>query len=453
MIGKSALDDLCALVEARLGHYRQDAWRNAILSELQHRKWPSDETGLALLLRELTDAPIAAPGWQALLHRIAIGETRFLRDKLWFGQIEQRILIPLIQQRRAQGVKHIRCWSAGCSTGEEAYTLAMLLHDLLPDLSEWSITIFATDARQQALDAAAAARYERRQLRELHPSQIQRHFIANTDGSMAIAPALRRLVRLAQVNLADDAELPAAAHGQDLIICRNVLMYMAPERQKEIGRNLAACLVQDGWLAVSPAEAVAEWYAPLRPVNTQDAILFQKRSAEPEAAFDAGLAAKPMPPSMPATVWPTNEIKAAPEKREPDLLRLRRMADTGYSAEAAAECRRLLAASPLNGQLCLLFAEICLERHDWQTAREVAARATRLMPASALAHFYLANALWRGGQTEQARGSMTAALDLANASQAEMPVLPFSEITIGDIRYAARIFLGHEPAAGRRVYG
>ncbi|WP_428248291.1 CheR family methyltransferase [Ferrovibrio sp.] len=464
MIRDPVFDRLDALIEAKLGHYRQKGWHSALLAELQARGGAVDSAGLVALADELSAAPLSAPPWQAVINRIAVGETRFLRDSSWFGQVERQALLDLIQRRRAQGLRQLRCWSAGCSTGEEAYTLALLLHDLLSDVSDWSISILATDARSEALRVADAALYDRYQLRELTASQIRRHFLPATDRMLAVTPSLRRMIRLSLLNLADEAGVLAGVGGGfDLILCRNVLIYMGPEQQRFVGQQLAAAVADDGWLAVSPAEAVAEWYAPLCPVNTPEAILFQKRSHTVETVQLPQYASAIQSPS-PIQPWASQpgqyhgEMQQLPlssigEDSNKDLARLRQIANGGALAEAVKECRRLLARSPLNDQLYLLFAEILLELGDWAAARDAARRAASITPDSALAHFLLAEAFRRGGMNEKARRAMHVAWRLADISPGDTPVLPESEITVQHIQQTASLFLGRELTSRRRRHG
>jgi len=469
MIQEVAFDRLDGLIEAKLGHYRQAGWHAALLAEVQARGWDRNPESFAALADELAAAPVTAPSWQAVINRIAVGETRFLRDSSWFSQVERHALLSLIQRRRAQGLRQLHCWSAGCSTGEEAYTLAMLLHDLLPDISDWSIFILASDARSEALQVADTGIYDRHQLRELSALQIERHFIPAGGKMMAVAPSLRRMIRFSQFNLADAGGLIAGVGGGfDLVLCRNVLIYMGPEQQRHIGRQLASVVADGGWLAVSPAEAVAEWYAPLLPVNTPEAILFQKQREVEEAAQvsqSAPMISLPETiPSLPALPiskrFGVGHREAQPLSKSPaavggdkDLVRLRQIADGGALAEAVKECRRLLVRAPLNGQLYLLLAEILLELGDWHAARDAARRATSIEPDSALAHFLLAEAFRQSGMDEKARRAMHIARRLADVSPGDTPVLPESEITLQHIYQAASLFLGYELGNGRDRHG
>lgn len=454
-----------ALIEARIGHYRQPGWQQAFRAALNARAWPADGAALARLSGELQDSPLAGAAWQEILGSIAIGETRFLRDRRWFRQIERLVLRPLIQQRRDAGYLHIRIWSAGCSTGEEPYTLAFLLRDMLPDAKHWTISILATDLRQDALRFAEQAVYERSRLRELSPEQIGRHFTPVAGRKFAVASELRQMVKFMPLNLTDTAECESiAGGGYDLILCRNVLIYLRPDQQRQLGARLAKAVSRSGWLVVSPAEAMNEWYAPLQPVNTAEAILFRHpvqghkphRLAEPAA--DNGECTGPAinVPQVPAFMSLQPEPQA--EQPEPpalesqdELARLRDVANGGDLVKARQACQALLKQDAANEHVCILLAEICLEQQDWDAAKRVARHAIYLNPHSALAHFLLASALRRGGKPELARRAMNVAVELAGGTgDGSAPILPQSELMLQHIHQAARLFLSGKIATDSR---
>src|SRR5262249_42322976 len=157
----------------------------------------------------------------------------------------RRALGALIRQRRRQGSRRLRIWSAGCASGEEPYTLAMLVRGLIPDLADWNVEILGTDINLEVLGEAERGVYSPRQLRELDAIQMAGAFEA-TEGGHAVRPELRKLVRFQLANLCDDALWPPLAGVFDLILCRNVLMYLLPEMQRLVAARLCASLRTDG---------------------------------------------------------------------------------------------------------------------------------------------------------------------------------------------------------------
>ncbi len=217
---------------------------------------------------------VEAPVWQTAVDALTVGETNFFRHPGWFAQLESQILRPVIDRRYAHGPKRLRIWSAGCATGEEAYSLAMIVMRLLPKTDDWDITIAATDVSAAFLAAAQRAVYREWSLRELGATMREQHFRKLESGQFELVPATRAMVRFEPLNLASES-WDASLTDFDLIVCRNVLMYFAPERQRAIAQRLIARLAIDGWLATAPAEATAEWFRPLIPVNVPSAVFFQ----------------------------------------------------------------------------------------------------------------------------------------------------------------------------------
>jgi chemotaxis protein methyltransferase CheR len=220
------------------------------------------------------------PLWQQVIDALAVGETNFFRQATWFTQLERHILTPLIERRLLAGPRRLRLWSAACATGEETYTLAILVKRLLRNLSGWDISIVGTDISAAFLAAARRARYRPRSLRELDAAARAEHFRQDESGRFELVPETRALASFRAYNLAgaerggDDPRLVDV----DLIICRNVLMYLAPDHQRAVARRLTQRLAPDGWLATAPAEAIAEWFRPLTTVNVPSAVFFRSRA-------------------------------------------------------------------------------------------------------------------------------------------------------------------------------
>jgi chemotaxis protein methyltransferase CheR len=455
MIWDGMIGPLHSIIAKRLGLAVGDVRGDALLAAAQELPRILRVESLDRVIQLLTELPLESPGWQHVISSLIIGETRFLRQPDWFGEITRLALVPLIAQRRLEGVHVLRCWSAGCSTGEEAYTLAMLLRDLLPDFSIWKIDILASDIHAGALAHAADAVYSARQFREVDEHHLARYVeklhADQNKGQYQVVAELRNIVRFVSASLTEDAHRsPALQGGQfDVVICRNVLMYMTPDNQRAIARHLSHMLRPDGWLAVSPAEAMAEWFRELTPVNTANAILFQRmgksvprmQEAAPrqyqepiEHELRRGREAIYQAP-------PRQSIQVQTTKAELPDIRL--LADRGQLAEAKAHCLRLISDDALNSDANLLLAEICAEMGDISQAGEAARQAVYLIPSSPMAHFLLGNSFARQGRVGKARHAMQVALTLAQAAAADTPITPYSEITHRHLCVAASTFLQH----------
>jgi len=142
------------LVARRLGLDFPEARRADLERGLLRASRTSVAGGPETYLDWLATLPDQDPEWGRLAGQLTVGETYFFRDQACFGALEQEVLPPLIRLRREEGLLRLRLWSAGCATGEEPYSLAILLDRLLPDRSEWALTILATDVNPASLEAA-----------------------------------------------------------------------------------------------------------------------------------------------------------------------------------------------------------------------------------------------------------------------------------------------------------
>jgi chemotaxis protein methyltransferase CheR len=191
------------------------------------------------------------------LDRITTNETHFFREPHHFVHLADNFLPPLVAAAAAgDRPKTVRVWSAGCSTGEEPYSIAMTLFDRLPR-SSFRIDILATDLSTRVLDVARSATWPAARAEGI-PAPFLREFmlrgIGSREGWIRACPELRAAVRVARLNLNDDV-YPAEAPF-DLIFCRNVLIYFQPARRQRVLARLLSRLAPGGHLFVGHAESV-----------------------------------------------------------------------------------------------------------------------------------------------------------------------------------------------------
>jgi len=134
---------------------------------------------------------------------LTVGETYFLRDRRTMEALEKSILPELVARNRK--ARRLRIWCAGCSTGEEPYTLAILLHRVVPDLASWSIQLLGTDISVQALRKAEAGVYSRWSLRDCSTGELEPYVRETTPGKFVVEPSLRSMVTFSFLNLAEDS--------------------------------------------------------------------------------------------------------------------------------------------------------------------------------------------------------------------------------------------------------
>jgi chemotaxis protein methyltransferase CheR len=393
------------------------------------------------LCLHLETQPWTAPAWQAVIETVTVRETSFFRQSGWWGSLVQAALKPLIEARRRDGTRHLRCLSLGCASGDEPYSLAMILHRLLRGEPGWTVEIVGADLCQAALVQAQAGVFDARAVQEIEPRERELWF-RPAGRRLALSDELRSRVAFRLFNLAEAAEttradMPIHAPGApaDLVICRNVIIHMEPSRQPGIARYLTAQLRPGGRLAVSPVEATAAWFAPLAFEATGQAILFTKpdgrASAPQRKARPAPPAVEPPPPPLPAAPKAT---PAAPDSSV-RLARVRHLADLGMFEEARRLCEQILGA---NAEAELLMALVCQALGDIGSAEAAARRGLVAAPQSPAAHYVHAIICLRTGLTAQARRSLRRAIELLDATEEGKHLGTHLAIEAGEIRQAAR---------------
>lgn len=186
-----------------------------------------------------------------LYRDLLIGVTRFFRDPAAFEVLANDVIPALVERGAASG--EIRVWVAGCATGEEAYSIAILIAEALEELGSGrpAVTVFATDVHHGSLAHAAEGWYQSDALDEIGHTRLERFFVRDADG-YRVTPELRAMITFARHNLLTDPPL----RRFDLISCRNLLIYIQPESQQRILSLFHLALTRDGFLFLGPSESL-----------------------------------------------------------------------------------------------------------------------------------------------------------------------------------------------------
>lgn len=188
--------------------------------------------------------------------------TSFFRDRAHYDYLERELFTGLARGNTTLPGRKLRIWSAGCSTGCEPYTLAMLAHDHLGSLDGWDVQILATDLSNYAVEEAHAGVYAKDVVKDLPAELLSRHFVRHgSEGSWAVKPHLRRMVKVGQLNLM--AKWPMQGPF-DVIFCRNVMIYFDGPTRERLVKRFAQLLRPGGVLAVGSAETLAGMDTGLR---------------------------------------------------------------------------------------------------------------------------------------------------------------------------------------------
>lgn len=388
------------------------------------------------LLEKLLDSCHEDPCFQDVIRVLTVGETYFFREKPVFLALEDHILPELISRQRQRG-KELRLWSAGCATGEEPYSLAILLRRLIPDLPAWRVRILGTDINADYLKRAWVGKYRDFAFRT-NPSYFrERHFRRCGDGIFEIHPRYREMVTFRQLNLADDSSSsPQEMREADVIFCRNVLIYLTKDAVRRLIRRLADSLHPGGWLLVGAAENSLVRESDLEPVLFPESQCFRKRGARENRLI--GAVEAPAVPEKNTAVEPPvrNGSKPLPAsgiiRREPVLKEPDRPPGDGA----------------LDPDSYFHQAMRMIERSDWDGARQAIRAVLYLEPKCVLAHFFLARLALREKDRLQAASCLDHVLFLLDGGQDD-DLLPFSDgMSTGRMRMIVKQLKDREAADG-----
>lgn len=300
-----ALNPLLAMIERRTGTQLKDSRLDRIhnlITELL------TTTSLSDLINTLSQQSLNSPLWQQIIQEITVGETYFFRNQPQFNALRDLILPGLIAQRRAQGQRYLRLWSAACSTGEEPYSLAILLRELLPDWRDWSLFILATDINHAVLEAAAAGQYRAGSFRGETPIHVQGRWFQQKNGLYHLDQSVRQMVSFQQINLIESSypSLDTYTINHDIVLCRNVTIYFDNAQTQEVINRLYGSLRDDGWLFVGHSEPQLHVYDAFHMRHYDGTIIYQKPSAEkPLIPKRDAVEVPPLPPRPTGMLTPS----------------------------------------------------------------------------------------------------------------------------------------------------
>ena len=341
-----------------------------------------------------------------LIDELTVGETHFMRDPDQMERV-RRAVFPALKRRGAGAPA--RVWSAGCSTGEEAYSLAILLEE--EGLDQGAV-VLGTDLSSAALEKARAGCYSDWSMRGVS-GPFLRDYFRHSRGCRILVDRIRNKVRFERLNLVGREDYAAAgAFGMDLILCRNVLMYFDHETAGRIAARLFDCLAEDGVLLTAGADLLLAEYAPFEVEVTRVGLVYRRPRGAPAAAVPRSLAQAPPPP-----------IKALPPA-EPDLgreafERVMRHANAKGAEKAERIAQAALRRHPLDAQLHYLRATLLLALDRGEEAEHQARRALYLDPSLAVAHFLLGTILRKRGARPGALRAFRNVRDLCAARPAD----------------------------------
>jgi chemotaxis protein methyltransferase CheR len=213
--------------------------------------------------------------FQALLESLLTQETSFFRYPGVFEAFEKRILPELHIKKFWKNPRSLRIWSAGCSTGEEPYSIAITIADAISFSDAWNVEILATDIGRNALATAERGVYSGRSIASVNDRQIAVHF-QPVEGGQEIRLRLRRMVNFVHMNLNNGVYVGK----MDVIFCMNVLIYFSEERRRELVQHFYNALEPGGYLFLGHSESISKMPVKFQAIVLNDCILYRKPTAE-----------------------------------------------------------------------------------------------------------------------------------------------------------------------------
>lgn len=271
-LSEHELSEIRMLIEERTGICFDESRERFFSTRVrEHLRAKGMERGTDLL-RSMRKSNLE---YEALLERLLTQETSFFRYPGVYETFERRVLPELHTKKFWKNPRTLRIWSAGCSTGEEPYSIAITIADSLSFADSWNVEILATDVGRHALKHAERAIYTGRSIASVSKKQLAAHF-AEVGGGFQVRPRLRKMVSFAQMNLAS-----AVYVGRmDMIFCMNVLIYFSEERRHTLVQRFYDTLEPGGYLFLGHSESISKMPVKFQAIVLNDCILYRKPTAE-----------------------------------------------------------------------------------------------------------------------------------------------------------------------------
>jgi len=369
---------------------------------------------------------------QRLVDEVTIQETHFFRNPPQVRALRQHVLPELLKHAEKNG-RRLRIWSAGCSTGEEPFSIAMLLRELLPSTDGWDVKVLATDVSQRALAAARTGRYGARAVMNATPDELARFFVAGPDDTYEVRPEVRELVEFRHHNLVTEPVPFPSNERIDLVLCRNVTIYFSRETTRELMKRLHTCLRDGGYLFLGHSETLWQVSDDFRLVSLGsgesaafvyrrlDLVTPERRSILPDrrTGDDPKPAERRVRPRRTEKAAKTPAKPAAKAKPTPApppsadelVAKARTALAKGKYDDAAKLAEEAVAVEPLRGESFYLRGLALVDLGDDERALVELRKAVYLEPQMGFAHFLLAGVLDRLGDRSASAREYAAAAD------------------------------------------
>jgi chemotaxis protein methyltransferase CheR len=271
-LSEHELSEIRMLIEERTGICFDDSRERFFSTRVsEHLRAKKMERGTDLL-RAIRKSNIQ---YEDLLERLLTQETSFFRYPGVYEAFEKRVLPELHVKKFWKNPRTLRIWSAGCSTGEEPYSVAISIADSLSFADSWNVEILATDIGRQALKHADRGIYSGRSLASVNERQLAAHFTP-VEGGRQVRPRIRKMVTFTQMNLASAVYLGR----MDVIFCMNVMIYFSEQRRRALVQRFYDTLEPGGYLFLGHSESISKMPVKFQAIVLNDCILYRKPATE-----------------------------------------------------------------------------------------------------------------------------------------------------------------------------
>jgi chemotaxis protein methyltransferase CheR len=262
------LSEIRMLIEERTGIHFDESRERFLSTRVREHMHERGYTRVNELLRAVRKTNVE---YDSLLERMLTQETSFFRYPAVYEAFEKRVLPEIHVSKFWKNPRTLRVWSAGCSTGEEPYSIAITIADSLSFADAWNVEILATDVGKLALKNAEKGIYSGRSLASVNEKQLAAHF-TQVENKFHVKPRLKKMISFAPMNLAS----PVYVGRMDLIFCMNVLIYFTEERRRALVQRFYEALEPGGYLFLGHSESISKMPVKFQAIVLGDCILYRK---------------------------------------------------------------------------------------------------------------------------------------------------------------------------------
>ena len=271
-VDTNGIDAICNVVEELCGVYLDDSKTYLIESRLAKLLEEYELAGydeLAYKASAVTNKELR----RDVINAITTNETLFFRDDSPYQALQHKLLPEIIDSKAGTPyAKRLRLWSAACSTGQEPYSLAMTLCEMIPDIHLWDVSIRATDISDDAINLASRGHYAEFAIERGLPTAMRTKYFEKDDHGWKICDKIRSLVTFNRINLLEPFNSPGTF---DVVLCRNVAIYFTPDARDSLFRRLADTLTKGGYLLTGSSESLSAMGERFVPQHHCRAVVYQ----------------------------------------------------------------------------------------------------------------------------------------------------------------------------------